>query len=377
MCPASKRRMSLKGPQFLGESVSAGLCYEGGHFGRLKKHGLPQIEDGERLAIALGLPITGEGDSEPEFTEGADQLAWLCYHRELVYVDHYNRFKIPKKAGGYRRIASPKPLMRHAQRWVLNNIVENLEPNLEVSTAWRKGCSTLKNASRHSAKAVVVRIDIKDFFPTINWRRVRGVFMKLGYSEGVATLLALLCTDAERTESDEGDVRCYKAIGKRALPQGACTSPGIANFVALNLDRRVRATAGSMGFLYTRYADDLIFSSDSGGGRVGELIRQVYRLLLEEGFHPNRKKTAVMRRHQRQIVTGILVNDTPRISRRDCRRFRAIAHRCRTQGLGSVTVSLGCSAADYLRGYLSYVEMVNPAQAKALAAQLEGLALDE
>ena len=376
MLGAEKRSRYLerkrKAPFFLGEGVSAGLAFEGEDAAELARLGLPLLTNAEDLSRALGLPVRS-GERGPAFQAGSDQLAWLCYHRRAARVDHYNRFSIPKRSGGSRRLASPKPLMRKAQRWVLEHIVEHLEPHTGVATAWRRGMSIKDNAERHAGKAIVVRIDVRDFFPSIGWKRVREVFQRCGYSEGVATLLSLLCTDAERVAVELDGGRFHVARGERVLPQGACTSPGIANYVVRRLDLRVDGLARSLGFTYSRYADDLIFSHEQDRGRADALIERVYTILRDEHFEPNEKKTAVMRRHRRQMVTGILVNGEPRISRRDCRRFRAIAHQCRAKGLDVVSASLGRDAASYLEGFLAYVHMINPDQAASLRAQVEGL----
>lgn len=358
--------------RFLGDGVSAGLDFTGGDPARVEELGLPALASAEDLARAIGLPAAA-GEGSPAFSEGSDQLAWLCYHRRSALVDHYSRFRIPKRNGGSRRLASPKPLMRRAQRWVLENIVEHLEPHTGVATAWRPGLSIRDNAARHVGKAIVLRIDIKDFFPSIRWKRVRGVLMRCGYNEGIATLLALLCTDADRVAVELDGKKHHVARGERALPQGACTSPGLANHVARRLDLRVDGLARSLGFTYSRYADDLIFSHEQERGRADVLIEKVYTILRDEGFEPNVKKTSVMRSHRRQMVTGILVNEEPRLSRRDCRRFRAIAHQCRTKGLEAVSEQLGRDAAAYLAGFLAYAHMVNPDQAVDLGRLVDGL----
>ena len=241
-----------------------------------------------------------------------------------------------------------------------------------MATAWRRGLSIKDNAERHVGKAVVVRIDIKDFFPTITWRRVRGLFKGCGYNQGVATLLALLCTDADRRLVELDGKRFHVAQGERVLPQGACTSPGLANYVVRRMDLRIKGLADSLGFNYSRYADDLIFSHKESRGRVDILIKTVYTILRDERFEPNEKKTVVMRQHQRQMVTGILVNQELRISRRDCRRFRAIVHRCRTQGVDAVSKSMDKDVSSYVKGFLAYVNMINPDQAVVLGRLLDG-----
>lgn len=340
-------------PLHLGHGVSSRLIFTGVPSPSLENAGLPPVCNAEELAAAIGIDV--------------GRLQWLCYHRTVSAVDHYNRFTIPKRSGGCRPIASPKKSLRKAQRWVFEHIVEKLVPNMAVTMAFRAGVSIVDNARLHAGRAVVMRIDIRDFFPSVTFTRVRGLFESVGYSPGMATLLGLLCTEAPRAVADHRDRRYAVATGPRALPQGACTSPGLANFVCRKLDGRLRGYARKLGFRYTRYADDLVFSHEDPHAPVDGMRRAVYRILRDEGFEPNEDKTCVMRGHQLQIVTGIAVNAAPRVPRDAVRRFRAIAHQCRTRGPEAVTADLGRDALAYLKGYLSFVRMVNPAQADRLA----------
>jgi retron-type reverse transcriptase len=370
---ATRKRLA---PLFLGEGVSAGLRFDGGDPERVAELGLPALPDAGALAVAIGLPAES-GRGMPTFSEGADQLAWLCYHRRVVDHDHYSRFRIPKRSGGYRNLASPKPLLRKAQRWIFDHLTSRLEPHARIATAWRKGRSVVDNARPHVGKAIVIRVDIKDFFPSISWRRVRRVFMDLGYSEGIGTILALLTTDVDRAAAMIDGERRFVAIGKRGLPQGACTSPSLANFVALRLDKRVDGLCRSLGFAYTRYADDLTFSHEQQRANVGVLLQQVYAILRDEGFEPNERKTSVMRSGGRQMVTGLMVQDTIRISRRDVRRFRAIAHQCKLHGIDAVSERLQKDARAYLDGFLAWVRMANEEQAQKLEAWIASLELKQ
>src|SRR4029079_11661853 len=123
------------------------------------------------------------------------------------------------------------------------------------------GRSTMSNAVPHVRRDVVVNADLKEFFPTISFPRVKGVFQELGYSPAVATILALLCTESPRREVTYAGRVWQVAIGPRALPQGACTSPALSNLPARALDARLTGMAQKLGWTYTRYADDLTFST--------------------------------------------------------------------------------------------------------------------
>lgn len=354
---AAKRREAFlarrsRTPFFLGERVSKGLRFSDTPDPRLRQNGLPELVNAEELAAAI------------DVTPG--KLQWLCFDRTVSTVDHYRRFQIPKRSGAMRSIASPKPLLRKAQDWIRLNVLSKMVPHERVAMAFRPGKSIADNAKPHAGKAIVVRIDLKDFFPTINFARAKGLFQYVGYNEGVATLLALLCTEAPRAKAVVHGKTYYVATGPRVLPQGACTSPDLSNFICRKLDVRLDGFAKSLGFTYTRYADDLVFSHDEARGNATLLIRVACSVIAAEGFEPNHDKTAIMRRGGRQVVTGLVVNDVPKVSRRDTRRFRAIAHKCRTDGYVVVSESLGCDARSYLKGYLSFVSMVNEVQALRL-----------
>jgi RNA-directed DNA polymerase len=343
-----QRERRRQNPPFLGRGVSAGLRYEGGNPVRVESLGLPPLENAAEVAAAIGI--------------APEELAWLTYHQGAAAVDHYHRFTIPKRTGGERVISSPKRRLRVAQRWLLDAILARLEPH-EAATAFRPGHSIVDNAAQHSGKAVVVRVDLEAFFPSITFRRAKGLFESFGYNEGVATLLALLATEAPRVAATLDGVRRSVAVGARQLPQGACTSPALTNLLCRKLDRRLAGAARAFGFAYSRYADDLVFSHAGLEAPVGPLLATVRRIITGEGFRVNEEKTAVMRPQHRQAVTGLVVNETPHVSRRDARRFRALLHHCETEGIDAVSRRLGQSAAAYAAGYLSFLHMVAPEQA--------------
>ena len=119
------------------------------------------------------------------------ELRFLAYDRTVAKVDHYARFTIPKKSGGVREISAPMPRLKRAQYWVLVNILQPLEAH-DAAHGFRAKRSILTNARPHAGRRVVINIDLKDFFPTISYRRVKGFFVRLGYPEEVAAPLALI-----------------------------------------------------------------------------------------------------------------------------------------------------------------------------------------
>ena len=155
-----------------------------------------------------------------------------------------------------------------------------------------KGRNIMSNAVPHVRRDAVVNADLKDFFPSITFPRVKGIFEALGYSPAAATVLALLCTDSPRRTVEYAGKRLHAATGPRALPQGACTSPALSNLAARKLDARLEGLARKTGWTYTRYADDLTFSaSGDTAAQCGGLLKALRRFCEEESFTVNEKKT--------------------------------------------------------------------------------------
>jgi retron-type reverse transcriptase len=325
---------------YLGRSVQPSLRFEGGDPLRAAVLGVPALGSFADIASLVGI--------------AERRLVWLCYQPDDPGVDHYHRFTIPKRNGDRRSISAPKADMRAAQRIIHREILEKV-PIHDAATAYRPGASIVTNASRHTGRAVVIRLDITDFFPTITRKRVKGMFASFGYSEGVAAILALLTTDLPRDRRQDAADAC--------LPQGACTSPAISNIICSRLDARLSGLARAHGFTYTRYADDMTFSHPDADAQAGRLISSAAHILGAEGFTPNPAKARVTRAHHRQIVTGLLVNNGVTIPRSDLRRFRAILHSAERDGFEHASQTLGKDVRDYARGYLAYIQMVDPAKA--------------
>jgi retron-type reverse transcriptase len=340
----------------LGRGVSQGLKYEAGDDEKLTRLGLPLLHSAQDVAQTLEIETK--------------TLAWLTYHRGADFVDHYHHFTIPKKRGGRREISSPKTKLRVAQNWLLENVLNKIEIH-EAAMAFRPGRSINDNAAQHMARSIVIRVDLKDFFPSVGFKRVKRVYENFGYNEGVASIFALLSTEAPRVAMNFDGKKYHVAIGDRALPQGACTSPALTNILCKNLDARLTGICEKLGFTYTRYADDLVFSTDNTeGDPVSQILHWARKIIRECGFEINDEKLLVMRKGQRQAVTGLVVNaqdaDGPRLSRRDLKKFRAFLHHYERFGREAMTEKIGRDSLSYARGYLSFIHMVKPEHAERL-----------
>lgn len=332
---------------FLGRGVSKGLADRRANVEKLHAAGLPVLATPADVARALGLTIP--------------RLRWLAFHSEASTVTHYVRFEIPKKSGGTRTLAAPHRDMAKCQQWILANILEKVTPHA-VAHGFVKGRSTLTNAAPHCGRDVVVNADLRDFFPTITFPRVLGIFAQLGYSPAAATVLALIATESPRRPVELDGATYHVACGPRALPQGACTSPALSNLAARGLDRRLSAIAVKMGWIFSRYADDLTFSaSDTTAEKTGYLLARLRHIAQDEGFTVNEDKTRVQRRSCAQSVTGIVVNEFPSTPRKERRRLRAAMHRANKSGLAPKELARA-------RGMAAYVAMVNPAQGAKFAS---------
>lgn len=350
---------------FLGRGVSKGLADRRSNVELLQRRGLPVVGTPAELAAALGLSIS--------------KLRWLAFHCDAATRVHYIRFTVPKKSGGVRELAAPHRMLGDAQRWILDNILAKV-PTHDAAHGFTTGRSTVTNAAPHVGRSVVVNADLKDFFPTITFVRVKGIFQNLGYSPAAATILALLCTEAPRKTLTYDGQAFEAATGPRVLPQGACTSPALSNLASRRLDARLRGIATKLGWTYTRYADDLTFSagtpSEAGeaNAKVGYLLARIRHIAQDESFAVNEKKTRVQRRNASQRVTGLVVNDHVAVPRDTVRRLRAILHRARTTGLAAQNRENHPHFAAWVRGMIAYVAMSNAEQGRKLQLAYDALA---
>lgn len=249
----------------------------------------------------------------------------LVYH---VYKTHktrrYTTLTIPKKGGGTRNISAPATPLKLIQR-SLNTILATVYSPRRSVNGFVEDRTIVTNAQFHVGSKWILTVDIEDFFPSINFGRVRGLFLKPPYNRppAVATVLAQIC--------------CHN----NSLPQGAPSSPIVSNMICARLDRELQILAKSLGCRYSRYADDLTFSTSrsrfptglaetllTGTGikiDVGEPLRKI---IESNGFRLNNKKVRLQRFSQRQAVTGLTTNEFPNVARKFIRQIRAALHNC-------------------------------------------------
>jgi hypothetical protein len=328
---------------------------------------------------ALALPdLPTVGDLASWLGEPVGAVDWFANKWRVAPDDqsrlqHYHYRWVPKRSGGVRLIEIPKERLRRIQQKILRGILD-LVPAHPAAHGFRRGHSCVTHASLHAGQRVVIRMDLKDFFPSIQEARIHALFQKLGYPHNVAGMLARICVNRtpSRAFSDRQSGGSLQWIERQALraphlPQGSPCSPALANLCAYRLDIRLAALAQSLSATYSRYADDLAFSGGRDLERAADRFHiQVAAIALEEGFRVNTRKTRVMREGTRQQVTGVVVNRHPNIARKEFDILKAILTNCVRHGPGSQNHEGRANYREYLAGKISYVMMVNPPRASRL-----------
>ncbi|MEY8320265.1 reverse transcriptase domain-containing protein [Lachnospiraceae bacterium 46-61] len=282
---------------FIGRGYSNILHKKETDVSKLEQQKLPIIQTDRELANTLGIEY--------------NTLRYLAYHRDVVTFDNYYRFDIPKKSGGTRHIAAPKTQLKMAQRQILEQILQKVEIS-DAAHGFIKSKSVLTGAKvHHTSPDLLINMDLENFFPTITFERVRGLYQHLGYSGYIASLLAMICTYCERMPIEIKGETKYIKTSERILPQGSPASPMITNIICQRMDKRINGLCQKLGVTYTRYADDMSFSytGELDKFAIGSFLNSIQKIIESEGFHINRQKTNILRKHNRQYITGIVINN--------------------------------------------------------------------
>jgi len=279
---------------------------------------------------ALKLPIIQDLESFSNSIGVSKRLISLLSNFSHAY---YTTFTIPKKNGLSREINTPTYSLKLIQRWILEEILEKVDVS-EEAIGFKKGQgnSIKKNAEIHRYSVYLLQLDIKDFFTSIKKEKVFYLFKDLGYNTVVSNILASLCT--------------YKGF----LPQGGICSPYISNLVCYKLDKRIKGLCAKRDILYTRYADDLTFSSDNK--ETLKKIRKVIEdIIKDEGFEINPIKTRFLSPSSHKKVTGITINDKKiKASKLLKKKVRSMIHHS--------FISADYSSNDRIRGYIAFINSI-------------------
>lgn len=314
------------------------------------------------------------------------ELAWFADRKsmERTVADealrHYRYRWIRKSGGGVRLLEAPKFRLREIQRRILHRILDRI-PVHPSAHGFVPGRSVLTFVEPHVGTAVVLALDVEDFFNSVNAGRVFGVFRTAGYPEPVAHCLTALATNvvprpvlrAAPRPAGGAALERHHRLGRRLatphLPQGAPTSPAIANLCAHRLDRRLQGLAGRFGMRYTRYADDLALSGSVSAATAERIVRVIAAIVRSEGFDLNAAKTRAAAQGQRQRLAGVVVNRHPNLARSEYDTLRAILHNCAAAGLASQNRDRHPDFERFLAGRVSWAVQLNPQR----RAQLEEL----
>ena len=294
-----------------------------------------EVNDRERLAILLDVPL--------------QKLTYILYVKKTDNC--YKQFQIPKKDGIMRIICAPNDELKVIQRKLANELwkyhlyymeKKNIESN--ISHGFVKGRSILTNANIHVNKKYIVNMDIEDFFPSIHFGRVRGYFNKsneFNLSENVSTIIAQLT--------------CYQGV----LPQGAPTSPILANLLCNILDMRLLKVCAKYKVDYSRYADDMTFSTNDKYFIVNQsrFIDEIEKEVEEFGFKINKKKTRLDFYSSRQNVTGLIVNQKIGVDKKFRKDTRAMAYSLYKNGEFKIDGEIG--SVYQLEGRFAFIDQID------------------
>jgi hypothetical protein len=306
-----------------------------------------------------------------------DDLGWLISRGQAAHYRH--RWQAKPKSGRFRLIESPKTLLKFAQRQVLRKILGNI-PTHEAARGFRPGNSVRDFVEPHTGQTILLRFDLEDFFPSVSAARVLRLFLTAGYPEAVARALTRLTTHAAPADVLGEKTLAWQECRRLStphLPQGAPTSPALANLGAFRLDCRLAGLAGATGANYTRYADDLLFSGGTDFARQARRFETaVGAIVIEEGFRLNHHKTRVMRQGQKQHAAGLVLNEKPNLDRRDFDRLKAILTNCARHGPASQNHDQHPDFAAHLQGKVAWVRFIHPDKGDKLRALFERIDWD-
>lgn len=348
--------------------------------------GTAMIANPWRLPVLHNLADVAEflGVSGPDLAWFADPRHWARRTSE-PRLQHYVVSSRVSASGSIRVLEAPKWRLKAVQRQLLDEVVSLVRPH-EAARGFRPGGSVHSYAAPHADRPIVIRLDLEAFFASVTVSRVYGGWRTAGYPEPVAHCLAGLMTSilplsvwqSIPRPTDAGLHDAHWRLGRRLatphLPQGAPNSPAVANLAAYRLDVRLTALAASWGGRYTRYADDLAFSGGRGWGRgTSRLLEAIDDVVRDEGFRLNQRKTGVMPHAGRQTLGGLVVNERPRVSRREVDLLRAILHNCDHYGPTSQNRSAHPAFRDHLRGRISWVAQHDPGRGVRLLAEYDAI----
>ncbi|MFY7846001.1 reverse transcriptase family protein [Chryseobacterium gambrini] len=327
---------------------------------RLNSNGFPVIFSLHHLAQEVGVQY-----KYLRFLIGEDVNKYEYKYKR------YNYFRIKKKRDGYRDIMAPSKDLKYIQKWILINILYVYQIE-NCCKGFMPNQGILNNATVHENSEKILKIDLLKFYDSITFDRVVQVFESIGYIKNLAISIAKILTASNRESYWNGfdEYSKYKLSSIRSaktpvLPQGAPTSPMLANIIASNLDKKIIILSKKLNFRYSRYADDLTFSIKDSTG-VLPYPKLIEKIIESEGFFVNPSKTIIKRKGQRQYVTGLTVTNNVNLSKKYrkeifkhlyyCRKFGVNSHLKRNKKFTKYNI---VQFHDWLFGHICYTNSIN------------------
>lgn len=310
------------------------LIYQ--YIDRLEKNGMPIIFDIKHLSLLLKI-------------KHKDLLSYI-YSSENAY----HTIEIPKKTEGIRTIEIPSFQLKEIQICILSDILESIKLSAHAN-AFVKGKSIVDNAKKHINKKYVVTFDLVDFFTSIKFDRIFKIFYYYGYTKEVSFALSRLVTKEDY------------------LPQGSPASPYLSNIICIKLDKRLSRLAECIECDYTRYADDITFS---GNENLLDYIEVIQKIIRDEKFCINERKTRIQSQYYRQEVTGLIVNKGLKVNKKYKQYLRQQIYYCKKYGIDNHLDKINCTASgyrDHLYGMAYFIKMVEEKEGKMWLDRLNEL----
>jgi RNA-directed DNA polymerase len=360
---------------------------------------------------ARGLPVETLQNSLTQATQAQSRgvpailtLRHLAQHTGVPYTflrecvqrsvsEPYRFFRVAKRSGGYRLICIPHPLLHQAQSWLARHVLGIQVPH-HAAFAYVRKKGVVDCAQLHCGSRWLIKLDVQQFFESISERQVYHAIRSIGYQPLIAFELSRVCTRTanhaplryrRRRWSNSHAARTHRAIPSYLkwhvghLPQGAPTSPPLSNLALHNLDDQLCGLAAARGTVFTRYADDLVFSTSSKSftrNNAMELVSSVFQAMLKFGLRPHTAKTHIAPPGARKVVLGLLVDsDRPRLRRQFRQKLEVHVHYLEKLGPTEHAMQRGFRSIfamqQYIRGLLSYARQVEPTFADALFQRLD------
>lgn len=347
----------------------------------------------DKYLIELKNELTRLGKSR-EFIDNCCQYAQILLGRKkpvLFDAEHVNKVLKMEgvKTNAYhffnagekykpRYIEAPSVSLKKRQKWIAINILET-EHLGEWIHGYVKGKSIVSNARVHMGKKRILRLDIKNFFPSITSDMVEKIFSDMGYSKSAAERLTFLCTFSLEKLCCDYDMVPEEYIFTDYLPHGAPSSPVLANLVFQKVDLEILDVLQEYDIQYSRYADDMIFSSDTDN--LQWLIDCVGGVLAKHGFHINQRKTKLMTENDQKLLMGLNITKGIKIQKGYKRKLRQEIYYCKKFGIREHLERIDCKSranfVGYLYGKVYFVKMVEPELGAQLLEELDEIFSEE